>query len=144
MKASMMKGLLVLALLLAVASAEAQKAPPPTPLGPAVLVHSTGKQIGPIVFNTAQSAPLETSVLLNINGLWVILFVHRSGFLNSQTRLLYTTNNCTGTAYFGMGDTNSLITQPEISGGILYFGDPSALQPLTYNSFELIDASWAV
>jgi hypothetical protein len=104
MNARMMKGLLVLALLLAVGSAEAKKPALSVP----VWVDATGKQVGPLGF----SASIAQGVVLNLNGTWILVpfgvngvgydtwissLGYGPGMLGTQA--FFTTADCTGTPY---------------------------------------------
>jgi hypothetical protein len=126
----MILALAVLASEAIAATPDAGQKPHPVPaIGPAILVDSTGKQIGPFAWNPFQpgfSIPLGRpeypTVLLKINGEWVAVFADYDGFGNQDGFLFYTTNDCTGTAYFAVFFEGRPVVSPSItSGGILHY-----------------------
>jgi hypothetical protein len=116
------------------------------PSGQLFLVDSTGKQIGPFAWNPFQpgfSIPLGRpeypTVLLKINGEWVAVFADYDGFGNQDGFLFYTTNHCTGTAYFAVFFEGRPVVSPSItSGGILHYVNVSTLQPMAFNSWNSV------
>jgi hypothetical protein len=137
---------LIMILALAVLTSEAiaatpnasQKPHPVTGIGPAILVDSTGKQIGPFDWADRGLGVVPT-VLLKINGLWLAVRVVARGFRDEGGTLDYTTTDCSGTAYNKILDF-PVVGPTFIAAGILHYADPRIAQNLQFASRQSVDA----
>jgi hypothetical protein len=118
--------ILALAVLASEAIAVTPNAPHPvTGIGPAILVDSTGKQIGP--FDWTNGLGVVPTVLLKINGLWLAVAADVTGFRSGGGTFFYTTTDCSGTTYYQL-------LGPVVVGssfgvaGTLYYGDSRLAQ----------------
>jgi hypothetical protein len=124
------------------------KSPSPAPphrMGPAIVIDSQGKQIGPFFrsFNFA-GGNVPSTVLRNVNDTWIQIPVTPGGFNSAGVQLLYKARGCSGTAYLQEGSIDlDLIAgdtgNAAVANQILYY--PTNLQECSGNflSFLPID-----
>ena len=118
---------------------------------PAVVVDSTGAEIGPLVNSGVDTA------LVKAGGHDFALQVNSKGFVATGVIFSYTTGECTGTTYVLSPPSNSLyISYPStlnaitnvqgnynggVAGTILYYAKPKTSISLTINSISVVVSS---
>jgi hypothetical protein len=99
------------------------------PLGPAILVDSTGKQIG--LFDWNNGLGVSPKVLLKINGVWLAVRVNAHGFRVEDGIFYYATTDCSGTAFLLIGDF-PIVVSTFVTAGTLHYADPRLAQNVPF------------
>jgi hypothetical protein len=113
--------------------------PPPKGLGPAILVDSTGAQIGLFDWNSDfPFSPDVPTVLLKVNRVWLAVAADGNGFKDLGGTIYYATNDCSGTAYYDESVSNPVVGSSFSANGILHYADPRLPQSQQMFSNEFI------